>query len=194
MDKINMSQKKHAFVLRFFKNDNKRIILFDKDKGKIIGDSPQKNIPIGACIEYDLIVKRKKYILYNTRIVLMPVIINQDDLLFLHQVLELCHYFMPEEMPEEDIFSLLIYLYDNMNLFNDPFSKKIYITKLLLMFGIYPEKPYIEKTYWQDMLQQPISLLLRIKSSKEVEEFFIVWIRSCIQMHPLSHTFKAIKL
>lgn len=181
-----------AVVLSTFDGFHQRVVLLDKTLGKVVCFIPDKRLSVGTLIEYQLVQKRRYCTAHMINIIRMPFALAQTDILFLHHVLELCNHFLQEGMPAQNVFELVLFLYEKSDFLIGSFSKKLYISKLFVLFGIYPEKPYIETVYWQQVLACSIQDLLERCLKMPIEQELTIWIRSCVHMHPLSHTFKTL--
>jgi len=192
MDESKRLLKRHAIVLYTFQKSDNRVALLDSACGKVVCYTAHTTLQIGAHIEYQLVKKRRHFMAHDIEVVRMPFAIARDDILFLHHVLEMCYHFIPEGMVAEDIFALIEFMYHNGEMLSNAIAKKLYLSKLFILFGIYPEKPYINLSYWQVLLERPIEVILEQKDTSIVPTLTI-WLRSCIYVHPLAHTFKTLE-
>jgi len=193
MSEFKGTFKQQAIVLYIFEGSGQRVVLFDKHLGKIICYISYRDLFVGAHIEYELIKKRRYYTAHAINIIRIPFAVAQRDIRFLHHVIELCYYFLPERVDALDVFTLVEYLYIHEKSFVSPFAKILYISKLFILFGIYPEKPYIENKYWQQLLTESIDTILDTCGDAGIERELTAWVRLCIQMHPRYHTFKTVE-
>lgn len=195
MKRMNESKrlmKQHAIVLNVFSGDAQKVMLLDSTEGKIICYISGKILFVGAYIEYKLIKKRRHYVAYSVEVIRMPFALIKNDILFLHHVLEICHHFIPEGIVVSEVFDFINYLYKNEVLIAQSLTKKLYMSKLFVLFGIYPEKPYITHEYWNILLHEPIERIVHTSLDTTAEQALTIWLRSCIQIHPLVHTFRTL--
>lgn len=192
MDRYINNSSSQAVVLYVQQDDVHRVTLLDAQQGKIICYVPDRRLMVGVVIEYQLIKKRRYFVAYTVNIIHAPFVVAHHDIHFLHHVLELCFYFLPEELEASDVFALVQYLCTHGNMINDTLLKKLYVSKLFILFGIYPEKPYIESSYWQLLLASSIETILQSCSDFTIEPALSVWLLSCMQTHPLYGAFKTV--
>ena len=192
MNETKRSIKQQAIVLYTFGNQYQKVALLDSQYGKLICYIPERSLAIGAHVEYYLIKKRRYYTAYSVEVIRMPFAIARSDIIFLHHVLEVCYHFIPEGVVASDVFALVEYMYQQSDTITSSVSKKLYVSKLFILFGIYPEKPYIRFNYWQMLLAESIENILRKPIDSGIEQELNIWLRSCIQVHPLAHTFKTL--
>jgi len=190
MNELKRSMRQQAIVLYTFEGRDKKVALLDNQYGKIMCYVPVRRLSIGSHIEYRLIKKRQYYTAYDIEVIRMPFAVARTDILFLHHVLEVCYYFIPEGVMASDLFALIEYMYKNNDILLSSVSKKLYVSKLFILFGIYPEKPYITLDYWKMLLEEPIESILAKSIDFATKQELNVWLRSCMQIHPLVHTFK----
>lgn len=190
MDRYKNNFVQQAIVLHVYTDDVHKVRLLDAHHGNIICYVPKRELFIGAVIEYQLIKKRRYYMAYEVHIVHVPFAIAKQDILFVHHVLELCFYFLTEEQEAQSVFALVHYLCTHGDQITDQLLKKIYLSKLFILFGIYPEKPYIEHDYWQQLLGASIDTIVISCKDVAIEPALTVWLRSCMQTHPLYNAFK----
>lgn len=192
MDKYRDNSSSQAIVLYVHQDDTHRVVLLDAHHGKILCYIPKRELVAGVIIEYQLIKKRRYFVAYAVNITHMPFAVVHRDIYFLHHVLELCFYFLPEEQEAPEIFALVRYLSTHGNMVEDTLPKKLYLSKLFILFGIYPEKPYIESNYWQLLLASSIETILQSCRNLTIEPALGVWLLSCMQTHPLYRAFKTV--
>ena len=193
MNEPKRSIKQQAIVLYTFGNKDQKVALLDSQYGKIMCYIPERSLSIGAHIEYQLIKKRRHSTAYMIEVIRMPFAVARSDILFLHHVLEVCYHFIPEGVVASDVFTLVEYMYRQNDTLIRSVSKKLYMSKLFILFGIYPEESYIRFNYWQMLLVESIESILEKSMDSAIEHELNVWLRSCIQVHPLVHTFKTLE-
>ena len=184
--------KQHAIVLYALKSHDQRVVLLDAHHGKVSCFIHNKELPFGAHIEYQLVQKRKYYTAVSINVIRMPFVIAQEDISFLHHVLELCYHFIPEGTCASDVFALVSFIYSSGERLKCSLSKKLYLSKLFILLGMYPEEPNMQSHHWQLLLTQPIEVILVQLADEAIECELNIWLRSCVQVHPLAHTFKTL--
>jgi hypothetical protein len=71
------------------------------------------------------------------------------DLYFIHDILKICLNFMPDQMSMSDIFDLVIDMYQKLDRLEEC-QKKIYLLKLFLFLGVFPENKNLYQHVMQD--------------------------------------------
>ncbi len=132
-----------------------------------------------------------------------------EELLWTHQLFELCYYFIPSRNPNSEVFSFLMQCLLAQQYYNSlgPYYKKLQtalLVHLFYLFGFYSNRDFFVlqeiNNYLPDNILSPIAQSL----SDELQAFLTrfkedsyhsayAWISECIQQHPCSHLFKTIQ-
>jgi len=166
---------------------------------------------IGTCIGYTLHSgKTARWSTKDTTLVSYPPAQCVSDLYWYHHLMELCHYFIPLDMPCGEIVEYLDMLFCLVSACSDRDAahihslKRLSIVRLLIFFGWYPDKKlYNDVLTFQQMLEtsvdfpdsQKVILVAQMMSyvshvqGPDVE----TWIMQCIQRHPRARAFKTVR-
>src|SRR5581483_3565729 len=132
-------QVSHGIVLHT-QFPHQKCALFDKQIGHVHAymhnNRKLKNIFPGAYISYALEPWRSNYKITDIELIGLPAQWAQQDLLFLHHILELSYYFLPLHCNAHELFELLRLLYKQHKL-----SYKKFMCRFFQRLGIYPEQP-----------------------------------------------------
>ena len=144
----------HAIVLKnYFPKKNKVIILHEQF-GKIslfIDERQQASRLCNGSLIYCDIIKKQSSSSYQCDFIDAYFIPFHDaayDLYFIHDILKICLHFLPDQMNVIDIFDVIIDIYKQLEGLQDC-QKKIYLLKLFLYVGIFPEN----KKLYQHVMQ-----------------------------------------
>jgi len=121
-----------------------------------------------------------------------PLILARHDIVFLHTLLELCYYFVPEGSCSRGVFDFFIEIYE-LSENHIPFNKKLVICKLLTLVGQYPVS-YELQSLIQRVSVTPIDKIGQSGIELAEEELYDEWMRWCMTDHPYGRWFKAVPL
>lgn len=110
-----MIRKHRGIVLRRYTPRKSKIIVLDRELGKIESIPHVDILCHGAVIEY---FPKKMCLLYKLesfQLIVAPLHFARDHIQFLHHVLELTYYFVPLDSRVPEIFDLLLFLYRMKN-------------------------------------------------------------------------------
>lgn len=149
----------HAIVLKnYFPKKNKVTILHERF-GKINFFIDEKHEAARLCngsLMYCEVVKKQGSSSYQCNFVdtyFVPFQSHTDDLYFIHDILKICLEFMPDKMAMKDVFDLVVSMYQQLHDLQD-FQKKIYLLRLFLYLGIFPEDKKLYHYVMQNNLLQ----------------------------------------
>lgn len=186
--------KKHnGIILKTYFPKKRKMAVLDSAQGKIELVPPHENVCIGALISYHAEQKGMVYFAREFEQLLLPEGWSYADLLFFHHVIELCYYFIPFESHVPGIFDLLQRLYhaDGLKYFSYSF-KLLFIFKLFVRMGIYPEDRSLHTPYFYNLALKPIDIHESNFLDLTVEKDISSWIRLCIAQHPYAHILKTV--
>lgn len=187
--------RQRAIVLKNHSPKRNILSLFDRDAGRIDGiNYAVSTIPLGALIEYvphehQQGVQKK---ITDIQLYDLPLALAAQDIIFLHQVLELCHGLIPLGSHDQDVFNLLQILYTPGSWIAESIYKKIFLSKLLVMLGLYPENVILNHAWFLQMVQTPFDEIVNRDVSRENEEKLDQWLQTCIASYPEASAFKTI--
>lgn len=168
-----------------------RITVLNSHLGKLKLLSMDETLCVGALIQYQL-VSQKQMLIRNVETMMLPLHLAQDDILFFHLVLELSFYFLSEVVPSADVFQLLQFLYHYSVRPLTILFKKVFIAKLLLLCGAYPEHQKFQGSYFKMLISESVDIIVDRGLDLRFERCLDEWLFSCVSMHPSSEYFKTI--
>lgn len=181
-----------GIVLRNYKNDYYKVSLLDKEHGHITGIVSHNNVSQGSLITYMLEQKGQLFFVSDIQFIAIPFGLAQQDLLFLHHILEVVYYFAPIGSGFTQIFDLLAFLYTIEHMVISNRFKKFFMVRLLTCLAVVPE------------MGKKVSDTVRAVSHVEIAEFqddildddkekqLDMWLLHCIGHHPRVDSFKTV--
>lgn len=191
--------KEKGIVLKKYLPKKNKLCIFDYSLGKIFCITGIKNafdkIAAGFLVEYSRTAYNMLYSVESLEIINAPFIIAKNDIFFLHHVLELCYYFIPENCSSKQIFDLIYFLLNFAQISEYPLYKKIFLMRLFAYIGMYPQDERLQSSCVYQLLYGPLdtahdSLIL----SKDEHKALNYWLLDCINIHPQRNQFKTIIL
>jgi hypothetical protein len=183
-----MVQTQAGIVLKNHLPQRHMLTLLDYHNGKIEGtlsfDKTPERLKAGMVLVYHAQAKQLKYRLDHVDIIHTPSDLARTDIGFLHQMLEICHYFLPYHCIAQSVFNRLQSLLLTPNTYC-AMSKKVLLLQLFADLGLYPEDE------WLATLAQMKDLHYNtITFSAEQQLMIDRWIGHCIMVHPARNQFK----
>lgn len=152
----------------------------------------QTRVQKGSIITYYVVRdKYQKLLLQDVEIEHTPLNWGRCDIYFLHCLLEMCYYFVPQGVGCKKTFQFFLELFSNFSSFKTELDKKRVIAKLFSELGVYPHDSAIEHSVEQ-FLKTPIDNLVRADLQLANEALLDRWILWCMQTHPQRQWFRAI--
>lgn len=128
---------RHAgIILHTFFSKQNRVALIDTQAGRIDGVVYQHIGSAGVLLSYQLVRNGRRVQLEDVRIEDSPLQVAQEDILFLHHVLELCYRCIPIGSCTTGIFELLQKLYQPRSYLHARQYKKVFMYQLLVLLGV----------------------------------------------------------
>jgi hypothetical protein len=168
-----------------------QLVILDSQLGKIKAIAFVENICVGAVIDYQRIPK-KNLLITSIETVFLPIELARDDINFLHHLLEILFYFLPDDIPAPELFSLVSSLYNHPVRPLTALFKKIFLVKLLLACGEYPDDEKFHHSSFHAMITESVDILANQGLDLRFEEYLDEWLLSCISTHPKIEQFKTI--
>lgn len=156
-------QKHRGLVLKSFMPMKHKLSIFDENFGKIEGMFRLKTACMysaGTFIEYLPIAHGDFYLLTNLGMHWFPFNIAYIDLIFLHQVLELCYYLIPYNCAMSTIFELILFLTTAKELIQSKAQKKFFLLKIFWQTGMVNEEILYYDQHISAILSLPVELML----------------------------------
>lgn len=189
-----MSKIHAGIILKTYFPRKCKIAVLDSHLGKIIGVPMRDNLCRGALIQYTIRPQYYCSFLHEIEVIDVPFAFAHHDIIFLHQVLELCYYFIPvESSGMSGIFNLINYLYAIYKNGWSAYTKKLFLFKLLTEIGVYPEQKEFQSPYFLQLASLSIELLEESYKETVGSEMHIDrWLKQCMAIHPLVKKFNTI--
>jgi hypothetical protein len=120
----------------------------------------------------------------------MPYELARTDINFLHNILELCFYFLPIKSNASSIFDLVLHLFTTEEELSKS-SKKILLCRFFGLLGMHPEELPFEDQRFIKICQQPLNHeIFKIILDEESHVVVQSWLLRCIDLHPEKNRFK----
>jgi hypothetical protein len=181
-----------GIVLRTHKNNYHKISLFDREHGHINCIVYNNIFSHGSLITYSLDFQRHSFFLCDVQFMCIPFGLAQQDLLFLHHVLEVIYYFVPIGSGFTGIFDLLAFLYTVEHIVISRKFKKFFMIKLLTNLAVVPEVGKSLSDSIADLNQVRIEQFHDDIMNDERERKVDKWLSYCIGHHPRVNDFKTV--
>ncbi len=181
-----------AIVLKSNFPINQRVTIFDKTLGKIEASVLRKDIILsnGMLFSYNFSQNNTFQIIKDIYFIEMPCI-EKSNLMFFHNVLELCNYFLPFGISFYELFDYLNFLYISFDKIQTLQVQKIFLSKFFLILGFYPE--INTSSTFDYIMYLPIDRAVNETINLTIEKELNTWIINCINMHPHIRAFKTFK-
>lgn len=183
-----------GFVLKSLYPFKKRLIVLDKHKGKIsctLFKAPYApTISAGSYCFYRLRPSKGGYFLEDVDVCIVPSC-SYRELIFLHTVLELCHYFIVEGGCFDGIFELLYFLFTYYATLDTDLQKKLFLWRVCVVLGVQPVEGRQEGVVLQRLSEESVDSLVQHSIDSVTEKALNSWLAKCIISHPQPNLFKA---
>lgn len=184
----------HAIVLRSFFPYKYKVVLFDKELGKIEAIALYKRnfnrLMQGALIECHKEAWNGMYRLHAIDLKALPAQWVCSDILFLHHVLEIADLFLQTHNNAQAVFDLFMFLYQDHGLdFDDAFLKKIFLCRFFSLLGIYPEEEQYDPSFF-NLILAPINTMLDVQRDTYFLHHLMTWLQGCVSTHPYAYRLK----
>lgn len=187
------TEKYSAIVLKNYFPQKYSLSLLMNKGGKITGVSNDiEHISRGSLIEFTIERSKKNPLfIYHIELHDAPLILAQEDILFLHHLLELCYNFIPVGSEALAAYELLKLIYIPHEWMQKTICKKIYLFKLFVGLGIYPEDKRVRKASLQSLATSSFMNIID-KNIPHDEHDITEWLRMCVTSHHHVNKFKTI--
>jgi hypothetical protein len=179
-----------AFVLKHYAPKRNVVALLDRRLGRIVAICNREPLSAGTLIAYQLRRQQDRYFIDNIDILHAPFEIAQQHLLFLHHMLEICYYFIPEGSRTSRVYDLLLYVVTDPPMCRQ--RQKNILFLLFTLLGMYPDEVAICREYAQALQHESFELILATKIDRTIEKYIPRWLYQCITMHACAQNFKTL--
>ena len=191
-----MSLKNHMILRQVgivLHHKGKNIVVLERNQHRFSAVTYVKNISRGAFISYFVSYEKGEHILQDVVLEYMPLMQARSDIYFLHSLIEICYYFIPESGYEFFIYPVLIKILRSFNDVNSEKIKKMILCRMFAYLGIYP----IDSEFYsalEQFIKMPIDNLIVGNLELANEDFFDEWLAWCLENHPQGKKCKALPL
>lgn len=185
-------EKSIGIVLKSYQPQKSKLALLDRDAGKITAVPNRADISSGSLITYFKRTQDHLSFIHSIDIVDMPFALAHHDIVFVHHVLELCYYFIPQASHAPQVFVTLLRFYEIPTLLNTPVMKKIFILKLFSLLGVHPESGRLKSANMSELAATSIDFLASQSIDLRIEQELDAWLMHSIRTHPCAEYFKTI--
>ena len=158
-----------------------KIMLFDKQTGTYWATTIKRQLSPGSLICYEKKVGPSITFLSSIELLDIPFFWAQEDILFLHHILELCSLFVPIGQPQPELFMLLEFLYINEQ--KHSLSKKVFLCKFFIILGFYPEGDSKQLSFVFELAKLSIDSackqVIDLNKQMQLEQ----WLERCMQYY-----------
>lgn len=183
-----------GIVLKDYSPIKKRITILDNTLGKIEAIYKNKKfipkISSGTIISYNAKTSNYFFKLEDINIIYIPINFGQKDLFFLHHLIELCYFFLPELDSSQEVFQFLVFIYKNINSFKTSLDKKKILCKFFKIIGVYPENETQFPKDFLNLISQSINS--KVTEKDDLHKYINKWLLECIYSHSASKKFKTL--
>lgn len=185
-------EKNIGIVLKSYQPQKSKLAILDRDSGKIMGVPNRADISSGALILYFKRDQEHISFIHSIDIVDMPLALAHEDIVFVHHILELCYYFIPNGTHAPQVFIALLRFYEYPIVLNTSIMKKIFVVQLFFLLGVYPESQRLRSASINQLISTSIDMLASQSIDLRVEQELDEWLMHCIKTHPRAEYFKTI--
>lgn len=185
-----MDNKKSGIILKTFFPKKMKMVVLDQQLGKIEAVPRSDAYSPGAHITYYAQMRGQIYFLQAIEIIDMPMALAQDDILFLHHVLEVIYFSTPFASSVPEVFGLVQQLYGVCHTAYSRDFKMAYLFKLLVALGLHPEDARFHDANYYLLARESIDTIMNKSIHLDIKQAMHEWVRACVLVHPLIHVFK----
>lgn len=182
-----------GLILKINLSNNTYTILDNQD-GKLTCKLDYKNkfkLFPGLFINYQQTAKQGYTLLSQIETELAPTAMTVEKIKFLHHLLELLDFFIPEGMPYPEIADFIKEIYAAPREI-DQFKQKILICRLFYHFAIVPEKYQTDRLF-DIIINYPVDMISQEEINLESEKYVNNWIIQGINSHPAAYKLKTVR-
>ncbi len=187
---------RQGIVLRSFMPYKHKISVFESSLGRIEGmvshPSVLEKALHGALVQFRVEEVQNFYRFQDFELIALPAAWVNDDILFLHHVLELTDFFVPLGEFSQELGQLFCLLYAECPLNNVELFKRIFVCRFFLLLGIYPENAEMYEKDFFRLLSGSLDSMLEQAWDRTLLKNLNRWLEGCVQVHPYAHRLKTI--
>ena len=107
----------------------------------------------------------------------------EQDIYFLHHILELCDYFLPYHSNSTQVMDLFSVFY-SPRVTNSEFFKRIVVCRFFSLIGICPDDAEKYDQFFFSLISAPIDIMLNMQDDIYMRQEIDRWLLGCIKTHP----------
>jgi len=172
------------------------VIVLDSALGKIEvvpAKSTLENMVRGFLVSYQLEEWRSLWIAHATEIAAIPAEWIKQDIIFMHQLLEVCLVYSPFNQAAPLLFEILNLIYSDLTIIQETcirenWRKKILLCKLLALLGLYPDASVVSSQMKiNDLVGLPVETIFSLHYpteyiTLELDDDLTKWLKSALQL------------
>jgi hypothetical protein len=188
-------EKNKAIVLKSFLPYKQKLCVLDRELGKIMVVPMRQNMSYASLIFYHIREQGNQnsiFFIHDIEVIDMPLLMAQNEILFIHHVLELCYFFMPLNSPAPCIFDLMQSFYTSEKLMQSSILKKVFLFQFFMNIGLFPEDRRFDHPYFHYLATASIDIIDEHIIHLVIEQALDDWLMRCIKMHPSISNFKTV--
>jgi hypothetical protein len=185
-------EKNIGIVLKNYQPQKCKLAILDRDHGKIMAVPNRTDISHGALITYFTREQEHISFIHSIDILDLPLALAQEDITFVHHVLELCYYFIPMGSHASQVFIALLRFYEYPIVLNNQAMKKIFLVQLFFLLGVYPEALRSKSASIHHVISTSIDTWAASPIDLRIEQELDEWLMQCIKTHPRAEYFKTV--
>lgn len=189
-----MIQKQYGIVLKRFVPKKQKIAVFDRSLGRIDCIPHIDTLCHGAVISYYVGKTQPLHHLHNVELIDVPFSLAHAHIHFLHKVLLVCYYFIPQGSAAPEAFDLLRFLYTIENNKCVKQFQLVFVCKLFALLGFVPNTLAVDQFIVDQLLTTSIDRLTNYPLELGIEQLLGQWIDACIALHPRAQLLKTMIL
>ena len=185
---MTIKERACGIVLKILDRHNKKVVLFDEKRGKIIAFTFQGALCHGALFSYSVLPRPMYFLISDIEMLQIVHPGNLSDMLFLHHVLELYDHFIPVGIASTCLFDYLTHLHTVLHRkkCSNTF-KLLFLFKLFARLGIYPEDRRFHMPYFYQLAYKPIQSITEEQLTVKTYNVLCLWFRECITLYELAN-------
>lgn len=179
-----------AFILKQYAPKRNVIAVLDRTLGHVVASTYATPMSVGTLIGYRLRQQARCATIEQIEILHVPFELAQYNILFLHHMLEICYYFIPEGSTAPRVYDLLLYVVTE-----PPICARRQKNILFLLFsllGMYPDDVVICRDYAQALHHESFQTILSMHIDSSIEPHMSSWLYRCVMMHACARNFKTL--
>ncbi len=169
----------------------RNIVIFNKQQQRISAIAYVQSLSRGSFISYNIVRHQTEILLQNIVLEYIPLVQAQVDIYFLHGLLEICYYFIPDGGCEFFIYPIIIKILRSFESINSKNKKKMLLCRIFAHLGIYPMHSDSYHAL-DDFLKVPIDNIITGNLDLVHDDFFDIWLLWCLEDHPQGKKCKAL--